>query len=66
MEMSTTNHLTFTARADCRYDCLRLQAMHANIMLNVKWAVQVMSYFLQFSLILLFDFTPGSGFVDKI
>lgn len=33
---------------DCRYDCLGLQAMHANVMLNVKWAAQVVSYFLQF------------------
>lgn len=56
MEMSPTNHLTFTAGSDCTYDCLRFQAMHANVMLNV-----VVSYFLQFLLILRFDFTPGSG-----
>lgn len=24
------------AGTDCRYDCLRLQPMHANVMLNVK------------------------------
>lgn len=40
--------------------------MDANIMSNVMCAVQVMSYFLLFSLILIFEFTLGSGFVDQI
>lgn len=65
MEMFPMNHLTFTARTDCRYDCLRLQAMHANIMLNVKCHRPGCELFPPIILILLFDFTPISG-VDKV
>lgn len=61
MKMSPTNQLTFTARSNCRYDCLRLQAVHANVMLNV-----IVSYLSNSILILRFDFTPGSGFFDRV
>lgn len=66
MEMSPTNHLTFTTSTDCRYDYLRLEAMHANVMLNVKRRHQGCELFPSIFLILLFDFTPCSGFVDKV